>query len=397
MTDEAETFLRLIAEAELRGAIEPGSAESGLRRLEIIADTLTKVGQLEPEVAESVVACQELALAARGKIDGDPHRYRTVGRPARIRLLTLVLAPDRTVLTLTATRPDPRPDDAFEILWPATASDSRGARYRTRFAEFGGAISHLELEPPVRPGPHWLEVTFQPGTTPYRISLTASAAPPVQFTSEPSERRVERYLDSVTEQLLRPGSQDRDLRDLIEPDYVLTVLRGVHAIRKADPALRRLVTLARRQRIRLPADLAKVADTDLLPSWTSVLDHAGARDGPDGLVPIAAVLPELDGTRWVIASLSSGPASARLLVLCWGGSRRSGRYGLGSELGEFTWSASDSAGRWHLVTSSRSSGNHTDLELGLTPPIDPNADNLDLMLSGRSGTITASVPLSWVP
>lgn len=204
MTDEAETFLRLIAEAELRGAIEPGSAESGLRRLEIIADTLTKVGQLEPEVAESVVACQELALAARGKIDGDPHRYRTVGRPARIRLLTLVLAPDRTVLTLTATRPDPRPDDAFEILWPATASDSRGARYRTRFAEFGGAISHLELEPPVRPGPHWLEVTFQPGTTPYRISLTASAAPPVQFTSEPSERRVERYLDSVTEQLLRP-------------------------------------------------------------------------------------------------------------------------------------------------------------------------------------------------
>jgi hypothetical protein len=241
-----------------------------------------------------------------------------------------------------------------------------------------GGYRHRAADP--GPGARWLDVTYRPGSTPIRINLDAPATP-AQFTELP--RTAERCLDSASEQVLRVRGQDLGcFKDLME---VLTALRAVKAIGPTDPALRRLVSLVRRQGGRLPADLAEVADTDLPPPWLSVLDHAGAQDGPDGFAPVTAVLPELDGTRLAIAGLISGPTSANLRVLSWGS-------------GEFTWWARDSAGRWHFVTSSDSfvQAGYTGYDLELSPALDPTATAMDLILSGRSGSVTVTVPLDWV-
>jgi hypothetical protein len=433
VTDEAETFLRLVAEAELRRAIElpaiptnrrarrirrPGrtSASDGLRRLQLTADALAWTGQLEPELAQSVVTSQELALVARRRIDrlmtlapqprparagkyraisiGEPVTVLADGLPARIGLMTLVRVPYRAVLTLSVAPPGNQPDpeyEDFEFLRRVSAEDSRGFKYQANFE--GACTGQLEFRPVLRRA-RWLDLTFGPNSKPHRISFNAPANPSAQFIE--LMPGAERYLDSVTEQLLRFDSQDLqlELADFNDIADVLTALRGVNAIGPDDPALRRLVTLARHKQIRLPAELAEVAVTDLPPSWRSVLDHAGAQDGPEGFAPVAAVLPELEGTRWVIAGLRSGATSAELRVLSWGVRR----HPLGTEFGGFSWWARDSTGRWHFVKSSASSGeDHTDFELELTPAIDPAATTLDLILTGRSGQVTVTVPLDWKP
>jgi hypothetical protein len=446
VTDEAETFLRLLAETELRRAIERpeiqtdrlrgqirrtrrmlrlgpsrDSSGAGLRRLQVTADAFARTGLLAPELAQAIVASQETALVARRRI-GDAKaspekappagQYRAVGigeqltvlvdgQQARLELVALVLAPDRTVLTLGVTPPggqsdpdDSDPDDRdFAFLWRVSATDSLGTSYRASYD--GAGTGRLKFRPPVPADAGWLDVTFAPASTPYRISFNAQDDPPTQFTELLPEGRAERYLDSATEQLLRFSPQDPqlELADFYDLTDVLTALRGVNAIGPDDPAVRRLVTIARLNQLRLPADLAEVAVTDLPPAWRNVLDYAGAQDGPVGFAPVAAVLPELDGTRWAIAGLRSGPASAELQVLSWGLTW----HPLRNSLDGFTWWARDSTGRWHFVQSSgaASGEDHTDFELELTPAIDPAATTLDLMLTGRSGQLTMTLPLDW--
>ncbi len=209
------------------------------------------------------------------------------GQPVEIIVMAMVLAPDRTVLTL-AMAPPADSDDGYEFLWLATAVDSRGISYEAEFSGLGDDMGQLDLVPPVEPGADWLDLTIVPGSAPYRISLGAVA----------------------------------------RPQYPLI--------------------------------------------------------GPDGFAPVTAVLPELDGTRWVIAGLRSRPTAFNLRVLAWGATEG------------FSWSAHGSIGGWHYVTSSASNGDeqHTNLDLELTPAIDPAATSLDLVLSGPSGSAKVTVPLS---
>ena len=65
--------------------------------------------------------------------------------------------------------------------------------------------------------------------------------------------------------------------------------------------------------------------------------------------PAAAVLPELDGTRFVLAGLRSDAARAELHVMVWGWPHHPVLAG-DAALEPWSWSARDDRGRWHVVT-----------------------------------------------
>jgi hypothetical protein len=169
-------------------------------------------------------------------------------------------------------------------------------------------------------------------------SLAASA----QQVSGPAER----FLDAVSECLLRwrtPGGNEDFLADSRPGETPADRLRSIGlALRAADGlqpgslARRRLVAIA--QRLGVPADLsAPGSDASrsgagstggpvLPPAWAAVLDslepadshdpagHQGSRTG--WASPLAGVLPELDGTRCVLAGLRQHE-TACLHVLAW--------------------------------------------------------------------------------
>ena len=89
---------------------------------------------------------------------------------------------------------------------------------------------------------------------------------------------------------------------------VETALRAVGALPAGSPAVARLAALCQQRSVPLRGDLATRARATGLPGpWASVL--AQRRDGPGegrtGVLPLAAVLPETDGARFVLAGLSS--------------------------------------------------------------------------------------------
>jgi hypothetical protein len=422
----------------------------GMRRLVLVGEALGDSGVLAPEIIEQIASAQLVALQARQRVDAmglrfmqrrgrqptpppsGPFRALGIGtrvrlivrdQPAEIGLLGLVLAPDRAVFTIVAKPPAAAPENGkrdrysrppwgYEFLNSGTATDSNGAKYGLDFSGGGSDeewTGQLELRrvPPL--GVRWLELSFWPGTAPVRIDLgPASSQPQGEVTVLPRAEQAERYLDALTERLLEHRSdepadeadQPADEADQSDLMDIVAALREAGSIGPASPALRRLVTLIRRLGRTPPPGLAQIAPTELPEQWLNVLDHLGAADGPEGVCPAAVVLPELDGTRWVLAGLRSIKYSAELQILGWGTPGRPWDHhyrGLESDLGRFTWWAKDNAGRWHFAIDSggSSDGQHVDLELTLIPALHPQATTLDLVVTGTSGRVTATVPLDW--
>jgi hypothetical protein len=176
----------------------------------------------------------------------------------------------------------------------------------------------------------------------------------------------------------------------------------VDALAPARDAVGRLATLAGRLGVGIPSALSAAAEPRELPAaWISVLESRDRQDGPRGDAVAAAVLPELDGARFVLAGLRSDETGADVNVLAWG--RGWGRDGGSSHLPEYatdgpwSWSARDDRGRWHIATegSGSYSDSHANLELRMVPPLHPDATSLEVTLAGPSGQVTATVPLDW--
>jgi hypothetical protein len=157
----------------------------------------------------------------------------------------------------------------------------------------------------------------------------------------------------------------------------------------------RLVTVAHWTGLPVPAELAEIADAGDLPAaWRAVLDQgAGLADGRAGISVAAAVLPELDGCRLVLAGLSADAESAGVQVLAWGFPS------LWDDRGwrELCWWARDDGGRWHV-------GHLTDrytyddervavFEVVFFPPLHPRATELEVTLVGLSGQVSATLPV----
>ena len=74
-------------------------------------------------------------------------------------------------------------------------------------------------------------------------------------------------------------------------------------------------------------------------------------------------------------------------------------YVLDSGIRQWSWSARDDRGRWHVAeeASASASDQHADLKLRLLPPLHPEATSLDRPHGGLPvlAQATVTVPLDW--
>jgi len=240
-----------------------------------------------------------------------------------------------------------------------------------------------------------------PGSPPVRVDLASSGGGSEQPPGPlPAGSQAEHMIDTAAVNLLRwsvTGEEGLPGYDLSAVADIVTALEAVGALEPARDAVGRLVALAGRLGLDVPPALLAAAAPGRLPAaWSGVLENRNRRDGPRGAAPAAAVLPELDGTRFVLAGLRSEAARAELHMMVWGWTHAQ-VWLADAAAAPWGWSARDDQGRWHIVTENSASydddGGH--LKLNLFPPLHPQATSLEVTVAGRSGRATVTVPLDW--
>jgi hypothetical protein len=426
---------------------EPAADESpydGVRRLRRIAHALDHAGAIDRGTADSIVDSLETALAARSRVSDHslvmrlhamrhPQPARAPAGPyvaapiraavpagtdsdlADIRLLTLVIGPTGAVITAAGRLADQRDEPQHLDPWPVfddpdgpSVSDDRGNSYEV-YAECGmsdgdGHWSGLLRFSPAPPAEaRWLDLALSPGSPPVRVDL----ARPGDGSEQPpgpalAGSQAERMIDVVAVNLLRwsvTGEESLPGPDLSAVADIVTALEAVGALEPARDAVGRLLTLTGRLGLDVPPALRAAAPPGRLPAaWSGVLDNRDRLDGPLGVTPAAAVLPELDGTRFVLAGLRSDATRAELHVMVWGWPHTPPS--LEDTAAEpWRWSARDDQGRWHIVTQQSADWCSDDdggrLQLNLVPPLHPRATSLEVTVAGGSGQATVTVPLDW--
>jgi len=405
--------------------------------------------QATPPLAGPVRA---IAIGATAGIEAHDER-------ARIHLLALVLADGQarvTMIAQPAADRDERTDgadrdedtdlpDLYMIIddLKIHGIDDRGGTYRLRMDSGGGSDrlweGQFSMTPVPPPGVRWLEITMMPGQSPVRIDLppvsaadaaAAVAAAPAGRTPPSVPDRAERFIDIASQGLLGgldgPGPVEAVQYLLPEIADQVQALQAVGALLPGSPALARLLVLARRRGCRIPAELTAAAEAaavtgvaeqreDLLPeAWRAVLeliDTLGGFDEPTdeyveydysaaevtAIAPATAVLPELDGARCVVTGIRNAADGTSVRMLAWGWpAAEFGPHGPGGR--QFRWLARDDAGHWHVGYESGGSygDGAAEFELKLTPPADPAATSLELMLLGLCGEVSATLPLNWM-
>jgi len=356
-------------------------------------------------------------------------------------LLALVIAPDSAVLTAAGRPPRQRggapyledPRLAFGSIRRLGRSadpadpvvvDDRGNRYQLELGSWSGEPDEdwsgtLEISPIPAAGIRWLDLTMRPDAPTIRIELAdpgggsqAATAPRATETpvtgalkataaALPAGTAVDQILDEASRGLLHRAVMSQgglpDRGDISDVTDIVTALEASGALPPSSPGLARLVAVARQVGISVPAALSPFRAADSLPAaWTSVLANRDRRDGPVGNTAAAIVLPELEGTRVVLAGLRSSAAEAELHVLAWGWPDEE-RYMVAHQEEPLSWWARDDAGRWHLAEMNGGGfgDGQADFELRLIPPLHPEASALEVCLTGRSGHVTVTVPLDW--
>ena len=94
---------------------------------------------------------------------------------------------------------------------------------------------------------------------------------------------------------------------------------------------------------------------------------------------------------FVLAGLVSGEREVIMSVFAWGWESRPRAFRLGQP---FSWWARDNAGRWHVGRWPPYDMVAGTFHLQFYPPLDPAATVLDIILTGRSSQVTATLPLT---
>ena len=426
------------------------TADKGLGRFRLVARSLIEAGAIDAGAAESAVEDLAIALAARSRIGahmaamsgladepmrvsaGPPHgTYLAVpvgtlipASPesglANVRVYALVIGPDRAILTASGRMAAENLRSMHLDPWPLfgqghgpTAVDDRGNSYQIHQdtgwndEESWGGILRLVPVPPAGTG--WLDLTISPGSAPVRLDVAGASRPDDAAQSGPDAASgadaasgpAERMIDAAATELLHLAvGNGHALRwhDLSGIADVVAALEAIGALEPARAAVGRLITLAGRLGVDVPPALAAAAPpvpVELPDAWNDVMANSQLRDGPRGVTPAAAVLPELDSARFALAGLRSDEGGADLHVMAWG-SRVVPHY-LEDSIQAWSWWARDDRGRWHVAeeNSSSASDGHAELTLRLIPALHPEATSLEVAVIGRSGQASATVPLDW--
>jgi hypothetical protein len=346
-----------------------------------------------------------------------------------LRLLTLTMAPGRAAALTIAGRVAldrrlPRRELPIGPFGPyslpdlgLTFTDDRGTRYDGEISG-GGTCDGTwwALEFFFSPRPHagigWLDITAVTGPATIRVDMAGAAASFVQAGGPLTQAGAddgpaglrglppagagppgERLLDSVAENLLwswlwhdGAGPEPRRLAAMA------AALAGTGAVQPGSPALNRYAALSRRLGIPARDRLQGTGAAAELPqAWSSVLASRGTQDGREDVIPVAAVLPEIDGARYALTGLYSSAGSATLRALAWGWQPEEEPL----NKAPFSWWARDNAGRWHVARQVWSDARRDGavLDITLIPPLHPAATSLKIIVTGPSGRATAMVPL----
>ncbi len=450
-----ETHVRLLAERELRRAVasprhswldedfkEGGRPppEAGLLRVRAVLSALRQLGALGQATAAQLAAELTDALAARGLHEpgtllitlpatapdepagpgaaAPTGRYEAIpigvvipaereGHQGEVHVQALVLAPDRAAVVTSfastwrepaGTAGDiPAPQPSFPPFGGSGLTDDQGRSYRLTLeaGEGGwyesGVLSLSEVPPP---GTRWLDMPVSPGRS-IHIDLTGSPAIPVRWEARSPQLPGELLLGAVADTLLGGGQLVGMNARLLATGLaeVADALTAVGALAPGSLTVTHLALLCQRRAIEVRGPWAARAEATELPGpWASVLSGSRSQDGPRGAAPVAVAFPEIDGARFILAGLSSWERQATLLVFAWGWEPHPRDF---SPQQPFSWWARDDAGRWHVGRATADGAPAGTFLLELTPPLHRAARSLDIILTGRSGRVTATLPLPW--
>ena len=498
--ERAETYLRLLAEAELRDPAPrpaPRSADAPFITAPIAltraAWALTAVGAIDLETAEGILADAELALAARDRPEPSgagvlssaglawpagltgprlgPRRFAG-GRPlARMsKLMPGVPAPAAAPAGAPPNGPDRYVPVGLMILfhdelisgeldlmsyahtaggarftatWRTrdllgsrhygvppveafTLTDDRGHRYDLVFDTKGRPESTCDLT--LRPDPPsdigWLEITA-PGEQAVRVDLSRRAERPEPRISAIGLSVGEHLLNRIAERLLTLAPEYRpDLRHQLAARPPAPALRAQPAAPVTNLAAGLGATIAALEaaevlppRSPVPARLAALCASlrigghgitaapapDLPEPWLSMLTHYHRRKpdtapAGDGFAAVAAALPELEGIRLVLLGLHNYDGSTWMNALALGQlpGLRQAPLGLDTAFPLSMW-VRDDAGRWHAARPAGwyDEGGEAALTLRLTPPLTRSSAWIEVLATGQSAEVRATLPLYW--
>ena len=142
---------------------------------------------------------------------------------------------------------------------------------------------------------------------------------------------------------------------------------------------------------------------DLPEPWLSMLTHYHRRKpetapAGDGFAAVAAALPELEGIRLVLLGLHNYDGSTWMDALALGQAPGLQHRALGLDMAfPLSMWVRDGAGRWHAA---RPAGWYHEegeaaLTLRLTPPLTRSCAWIEVLATGRSAEVRATVPLCW--
>jgi hypothetical protein len=373
----AETYLRLVAEAELRQrrVISGPGPHQRRDRVWLAAVTLAAAGAVSPDVAWKVVSDVESATGLRSgnlrpaiSTFHRPHWVRQHGASqhaasqdgasqetggpdvpiavqvgatlplpvepegwyGEFRLLSLARTDSQAALAVAArwvgqTRRGAGSQPRHVPFHEVGAIDDQGISYRASLWDMGLEDGrdwwdcHLGLDPALAPGTRWLEIG--PGAQGRSVRIDLSAPPgPAEVIIEPVPpvSAAARMLDRAGDDLLcvdSVGSRTAPLASRVA--LIIRDLIGSGALQPDDPSVVRLAGLG----WRLGLDLGlggPVPARALPPAWLSVLADGHAHDGPDGIAAFAADLPEIGGSRFALAGLRSTSDEAVVHVMACG-------------------------------------------------------------------------------
>jgi len=142
---------------------------------------------------------------------------------------------------------------------------------------------------------------------------------------------------------------------------------------------------------------------DLPEPWLSILTHYHRRKpetapAGDGFAGVAAALPELEGIRLVLLGLHTCDGGTWMDALALGQLPGLHQGALGQDMAfPLSMWVRDGAGRWHAA---RPAGWYHEegeaaLTLRLTPPLTRSCSRVEVLATGKSAEVRATVPLCW--
>lgn len=298
----------------------------------------------------------------------------------------------------------------YDHLW---LTDDRGTRYPVSFGGEGGVATWqgvLRLSPAPPPDTRWLDLIANGTRRLIRLELHPEArdGPATGRARAVIEDRpvsaVDRLLAVEAETLMAAAWDHRGPTADPRLGEIARVLTEAGLIAPDGQVPGQLAALC--QQLGGPGpEIAAPAATELPAPWASVIAQRPAaqrtetQQGQEVFTPLATILPDIEGTRFALAGLSTAAGQSYLHVAASGLAELTERFTRHWSPG-FSWWVRDSAGNWHVAViaepCARSAG-EADFRLRLVPPLAAPHDAIEVLVTGGSARIRAVVPVREAP